>query len=121
MPELTNPHDRYFKQALSRPDVARDFLEHYLPPDVAAVLDVSAPELVKDSFVDQEMQEHLADLLYQVSLRTGEDAYVYVLFEHKSYPDPQIAFQLLRYMVRVWEYGLRQWGRLWPIMPPHLQ
>jgi predicted transposase/invertase (TIGR01784 family) len=39
------------------------------------------------------------------------------LFEHKIYGDSLVALQLLRYMVRVWDYGLRQRARLWPIVP----
>jgi hypothetical protein len=73
--------------------------------------------LVKDSFVDVELQTHYSDLLYKVRLLDGRDAYVYTLFEHKSVPDGLVAFQLLRYMVRVWEYALRQRARLWPILP----
>jgi predicted transposase/invertase (TIGR01784 family) len=117
MTELSNPHDRFFKEMLTQPEAANDFLRHYLPPEVAEQLDLTATELVKDSFVDAELQTHYSDLLYKVRLLGGGDAYVYTLFEHKSLPDGRVAFQLLRYMVRVWEYGLRQGERLWPIVP----
>ncbi len=113
MTELRNPHDKFFKEALTQPEAARDFL----PAEVAALLDLTELHLVKDSFVDETLQEHLADLLYEVRLLDGRDAYVYVLFEHKSYADPLVAFQVLRYMVRVWDYGLRQRARLWPVVP----
>jgi len=103
MSELSNPHDRFFKQVLARPEAASDFLAHYLPPEVARELDLTAPELVKDSFIDAELQQHLSDLLYRVRLRGGGEAYVYVLFEHKSAPEEWVAFQLLRYLVRIWE------------------
>jgi len=117
MPELANPHDKFFKEALTQPDAAREFLRYYLPAEVATLLDLSNLRLVKDSFVDETLQEHFSDLLYEVRLLDGRDAYVYVLFEHKSYADPLVAFQVLRYMVRVWDYGLRQRGQLWPILP----
>ena len=117
MPEITNPHDRFFRETLARPGAARAFMEHYLPAKVRAVLDVSEPQLEQDSFVDAELQAHRADLLYRVRLREGSGAYVYVLFEHKSVPDRWVAFQLLRYMVRIWERNLRERGQLWPIVP----
>ncbi len=63
MSEIANPHDSFFKDLLARPEVATDFLANYLPPEVAAELDVTAPELAKDSFVDAELQPHLSDLL----------------------------------------------------------
>jgi hypothetical protein len=84
MSELINPHDRFCKDLFARPGVAADFLANYLPPGVAGALDLSAPELVKDSFVDPELQEHFSDLLYRVRLKRGGTAFVYVLFEHKS-------------------------------------
>jgi predicted transposase/invertase (TIGR01784 family) len=118
MAELLNPHDRFFKEVFSRQDVARDFLQHYLPTDVVASFDLSTLETIKDTFIDQELQSHFSDLLYRVSLHdSGHNIYVYVLFEHKSYPDSLIAFQLLRYMVRVWEHTLKQHQRLAPILP----
>jgi predicted transposase/invertase (TIGR01784 family) len=62
--------------------------------------------------------EHSSDLLYQVALRRGgSPAYIYVLFEHKSYPDRMVAFQLLRYMVRIWERDRQQGLKLAPMMP----
>jgi len=117
MIDLANPHDRFFKEMLAQQEVANDFLRHYLPAEVAGLLDLTATELVKDSFVDAELQTHYSDLLYKVRLLDGRGAYVYMLFEHKSLPDELVAFQLLRTMVRVWEAALRQRGRLWPILP----
>jgi predicted transposase/invertase (TIGR01784 family) len=98
--------------------VATDFLANYLPPDVAAELDLTALELVKDSFVDVELQQHFSDLLYQVRLKRGGEAYAYVLFEHKSAPEAWVAFQVLRYLVRIWEQALEQKvKKLPPIFP----
>ena len=115
--DVINPHDKFFKEALTQPDAARTFLRDYLPADVAALLDLSRLQLVKDSFVDEALREHFSDLLYEVGLRDRGSVYVCVLFEHKSYVDPLVALQVLRYMVRVWDYSLRQRARLWPIIP----
>jgi predicted transposase/invertase (TIGR01784 family) len=118
MPEpLLHSHDRFFKEVFSRQETARNFLEHYLPPQVAALLDFSTLQVSKDTFIDTELQEHFSDLLYQVSRYDGQGTNVYILFEHKSYPDSQIAFQLLRYMVRIWEQALKQDQPLQPIVP----
>nr|MBP8292620.1 Rpn family recombination-promoting nuclease/putative transposase [Caldilineaceae bacterium] len=117
MAEIVNPHDKFFKEALTQPEAARIFLRDYLPAEVTAQLDLARLQLVKDSFVDETLQEQFSDLLYEVGLRDGGNAYVCVLFEHKSYVDPLVALQVLRYMVRVWDYGLRQRGRLWPVIP----
>jgi predicted transposase/invertase (TIGR01784 family) len=118
MAELSNPHDHFFRELLSQQETVRDFLRYYLPVEVVPLLDLSSPKLLKDSFIDPGLQEHFSDLLYQVALRKGgSPAYVYVLFEHKSYPDPMVAFQLLRYMVRIWERDQKHRTKLVPIMP----
>jgi predicted transposase/invertase (TIGR01784 family) len=116
--EPTNVHDLIFKETLSRLRSAIVFLAHYLPGNVTALLDLNSVERLPDSFVDPELREHFSDLLYRVKLRRGGDAFVFVLMEHKSSPDDTVAFQLLRYIVRIWEKHARQAkGKLPPIFP----
>ncbi|MEK7832858.1 MAG: Rpn family recombination-promoting nuclease/putative transposase, partial [Acidobacteriota bacterium] len=86
MPEIDNPHDAFFKAAFGRREVAADLLANYLPPEVAATLDLNTLEPIKDSFVDPELREHFSDLLYRVGLQGGGSAYACLLFEHKSTP-----------------------------------
>jgi len=69
MSEIANPHDSFFKDLLARPETAADFLANYLPPEAAAELDLTLPELVKDSFADPALQQHLSDLLFRVWLK----------------------------------------------------
>lgn len=114
---LINPHDSFFKEIFSRPEHARDFLQHYLPPDIVAVLDLASLTINKDTFIDPELQPHFSDLLYEVKLVDQASAYIYLLFEHKSYAEPLIAFQLLRYMTRIWEQALKEKQALVPIVP----
>ncbi|MBI3654701.1 MAG: Rpn family recombination-promoting nuclease/putative transposase [Acidobacteria bacterium] len=101
--DVKNPHDAFFKQLMSRLEVARDFLQNYLPEKVIAALDVRSLELVDGSFVDEELKDHLSDLIFRVKLKRGGKAYIYILFEHKSSPDKWVAWQVLRYSIRVWE------------------
>jgi predicted transposase YdaD len=58
--------------------------------------------VAKDNFIDEALAEHYSDLLYRVQLRAGKEAYVYLLFEHKSAPASRVALDLLRYLVRIW-------------------
>jgi predicted transposase/invertase (TIGR01784 family) len=115
---LSSPHDSFFKELFSRPEVAADFLANYLPPEIAAALDLSSLEIVKDSFVDEALRRHLSDLLYRVGLQGGGNAYACMLFEHKSEPYDLVSWQILRYKVRAWEQELRQGAaKLPPIIP----
>ncbi len=103
MAEITNPHDRFFREVFSRLAWSRDFLRTQLPPAIVETLVLETLELRSGSFLDEELQQYFSDLLFRVRLRTGRDAYVHVLLEHKSYIEHFVALQLLRYKVEVWE------------------
>jgi predicted transposase/invertase (TIGR01784 family) len=96
------PHDRFFK-VFGRSNVAAELLRCYLPPEIVALLDLSRIELDAESFVDDKLREHFSDLLYRVGLRSGDEACVQVLIEHKSYPDRWVHLQTLRYQTLEWE------------------
>ena len=119
MSDLTNPHDKFFKETFARIEIARDFFTHHLPTAVVQSLALDTLDLQPDSFIDPELQAQFADLLYRVQLTDTphETAYIYLLLEHKSYPDPDAPFQLLRYLVRIWERDLKKKEPLRPIMP----
>ncbi|MCS6845019.1 MAG: Rpn family recombination-promoting nuclease/putative transposase, partial [Caldilineales bacterium] len=112
-----NVHDRFFKQVFAEQAVAADFLRNYLPAEVVGLLDLTSLELAKESFVDAELRAQFSDLLYLVKRTDGQPAFVYVLFEHKSYADPLTSLQLLRYMGQIWDLGVRQKSRFVPIIP----
>jgi predicted transposase YdaD len=106
MPQpLANIHDAFFKQFMSRPELAGTFLREHLPNEVTSLLASEPPERVPGSFIDEELGQHHADLLFRVQLKSGGDALTYVLLEHKSSPDYGTPLQLLRYIVRI----LAQW------------
>ena len=115
MTTLNNPHDRFFKATFGRTEVAAEFLARYLPPAVAETLDWTTLRAEKDAFLDPELAQHPADLLYAVNLRAGgRGYYVHVLFEHKSYVESRINLDLLRYRVRIWEQWLNE-GNMGPL------
>lgn len=105
---LHHPHDAFFKHLFTRPEAAEGFVRHYLPAEVTALLEPGSLTICKDSFVDEALAEHYSDLLYRVNLKTGDEAYLYVLFEHKSALEPRVALDLLRYLVRIWDFLTKQ-------------
>ena len=50
--EIVDPHDTFFRQLLSDPVVAADFVQNYLPAEVVDLLDLSQLRIEKDTFVD---------------------------------------------------------------------
>jgi len=99
--KIQNPHDRFFKETFSNLEVARDFMENYLPEPILKIVDLNDLEIQSGSHVDEELSEVFSDMLFKTTINQ-RDGYLYFLFEHKSYPDRLVALQLLTYMVRIW-------------------
>lgn len=71
----------------------------------------SGPTLRHDSW----LRPGQADLLLSVQTVEGSEELVYVVVEHKSYPDKRVAVQLLRYVAGLWH----RWRRLpLPVIHP---
>lgn len=120
MSKITYPHDRFLKTLLSDPERAAHLLRERLPVEISELLSDELPELVAGSFVDQELQEYLTDRLFRVKTVHGQEAFLYILIDHKSYPDRFVAWQLLRYMIRAleqWERENPRWKQLPAIVP----
>lgn len=100
--DVYNPHDKFFKEMLGDVETAKDFIANYLPEKVLNVMDVNTLEVQKTSFINKDLQESHSDLLFKVNI-CNEEGYVYLLFEHKSYLDRGVVFQLLQYMIEIWE------------------
>jgi len=113
---MKNPHDRFFKESLSRTDMVTDFLENYLPDRLSGIIDIGNIRIQKDSFVDKKMNEFFSDVVYKVKCK-GKNAYLCFLFEHKSYPDSDVSIQLLKYMVSLWELKIKQNEKKFLIIP----
>ena len=105
--EINNPHDKFFKDSLSRKEVAIDFMDNYLPQDLLNLIDLDNIIIEKDSFIEKELEDFYSDILYKVDLAEKE-GYLYFLFEHKSYEYSKISLQLLKYMIKIWELKLKQ-------------
>lgn len=92
------PHDATFRQFLTQPEIARDFMELHLPQALRAICDLSTLKLESGSFVEDDLRHYFSDVLYSLKTSVG-DGYIHVLVEHQSTPDKHMAFRLIRYAV----------------------
>ncbi len=116
---IPNPHDRFFREAFTRKDVAQGFFREYLPPTLVRRLNLDTLSISKDSFIEKALREHFSDLLYTVHYR-DRPLYIYLLLEHKSHPWRWVGLQLLGYLLRIWELYRKQnpkANKLPPILP----
>ncbi len=98
-------HDNLVKHAFSDVENARGVLATALPAAIVARMDLSSLSLQPGTFVDENLQDRCSDLLYAARL-SGREALIYVLWEHKSGPEPLTPLQVMRYMVRIWDHHL---------------
>ncbi len=125
MADVHHPNDRFVKELLSHPDSARSLAREYLPADIVEQLDLSTLTPANSTWVDAELQEHFADLLFHCGwakklrrIQPNYQIFVALLVEHKSKPDRLIRLQLLRYQLLCWNEHLKH-GRLpLPIVIP---
>lgn len=111
-----NIHDRFFKETFGDLAVAKDFLNNYLPKTIQQYMKLETLLPQKDHFIDERLRESFSDLVFQVEI-AGNQGYLCFLFEHKSTPDKETPFQLLKYIVRIWEEKIREEKKL-PIVIP---
>ena len=116
MNQLNNPHDKFFKETFSRLEVAQSFIQEVFPPDLLERLNLSALKRVNDSFTDSELEEYLADIVYQTEY-AGQKTLVTLLFEHKSYVQKYPHLQLLQYILNVWKEERKQKKKLSVVIP----
>ena len=115
----STPHDLIFKQFLTDPAVAKDFMRLYLPVELQSYCDFNSIKLESGSFVEESLRSYISDILYSLKTTTG-DAYVYVLIEHQSTPDKHMAFRLLRYAVAAMQRHLDAGHTTLPLVIPIL-
>ena len=64
---ITNSHDKLFKETWSNKVNAKSFLENYLPEKILNITDLDSLELCKDSFISKNLKEFYSDMLYKVN------------------------------------------------------
>ena len=117
MADIYSPHDKFFRETWSRKEVVKSFLENQVPKAVSACLNTESLHLENGSFIDTELKAHFSDMLYSLETKGNHPIQLYLLFEHKSYPDDNLFLQFLRYMLKIFEAEYKQNKQLVPILP----
>src|SRR5699024_7549115 len=81
--------------------IIKDFIENNIPKEALDVIDMETIELIKDTFINKELEESFSDLIYRIKIN-NKDAYICFLLEHKSYKDKMTIFQVNKYIIESW-------------------
>ncbi|OAM80238.1 transposase, partial [Leptospira interrogans serovar Bataviae] len=96
---------------------AISFFKNSLPEKVIELLDLNRLELTQSSFISENLKEEQTDLLFQIPLKSGKKANVYLLFEHKSYLDEAVFSQLLGYISAIYKSQFKTDKRYSVVIP----
>ena len=105
--EISKPHDHLFRSVFRDEAEAAALLRAHLAEPVAGAVRWSSLARQDVTFIDDRLRDSESDLLFAVRRKTdGAPAWLYVLLEHQSKPDPLL--RLLKYSVRIWERDRRR-------------
>lgn len=113
------PHDAIFRQMLTQKEVARDFLQLYLPAQFLRICDLDTLQLTCGSFIEEDLRASYSDILYSLQTQHGA-GYIYALIEHQSSPDKLMAFRLIRYALAAMQRHLDAGHDTLPLVVPIL-
>ena len=114
---MPSSHDLFIKGILSNQTEAIDFFDCSLPESITKLLQLENLEFTKETFIGNDHKESRTDLLYKIPLKSGSFAYIYLLFEHKSYYDPKIFTQLLEYLSKIYNWQIENQENLTIVIP----
>ncbi len=109
-------HDSFFKGALGNPAVMAQVLRGLLPEEYTARMDFDHLVFLPGESVREGLGANRMDLVFSVPLG-GTEILLSVILEHKSRPDPRVHFQLLQYVLALWNRSLRNGQPPRPVLP----
>lgn len=104
---LHQPHDKFFKETFSTPEVAQEHLAAFLPPAITEHLQLGKMTLDTTAYISKKFKSFHADVVWSVPYKHGK-VKVVLLYEHKTAYDRHVHFQVLRYMIEIWEHCERK-------------
>jgi len=105
---ITHPHDAFTKYALSDPRRAETLFRSKLPETISSRVDWPTLKLQPSTFVDTDLRETRADLLFTARCHDHHELQFYLLLEGQSKPDPSMPLRLLAYHVAIYQEQFNQ-------------
>ena len=104
---IHQPHDGFFKHSLSSVTVAKDFLQAHLSPSITQRIQWDTLKMTNRSYVNQKLAQLHSDVVYTCQL-DKKSAYIYLLIEQQTKPDPLLPFRFLEYNVSLLKEHIAQ-------------
>jgi predicted transposase/invertase (TIGR01784 family) len=106
--KVSSPHDAIFKTLFENQALATELFQAVLPAGISECLNWKAIQREHASFIDFELKNSHADLLYRVPTLDKKEVFLYCLCEHQSVADAMMPLRFLTYMCRIWEHHRKE-------------
>ena len=114
---MATPHDTAWKLLFSFPEMVRDLLAGFVPPEWVSDLDLSAPTRHPEGQVTDDARERHPDRVWEVGMRDRSGS-VLVTLEFQSTVDRTMAVRVLVYTAMLYQDRLRRSSaELPPVLP----
>ncbi|MGI6394141.1 MAG: Rpn family recombination-promoting nuclease/putative transposase [bacterium] len=110
-------HNNLFGKVFHEIENTNDFIRGALPAGIVKKLDFSTSVIQSTSHVDDSLRSHLSDFVIKIKTKEDDDVDLYFLFEHKSYKDKDILWQLLKYQYLMLEEDFKAKRKFRIIIP----
>ena len=107
-------HDSFFKNIFKNPKYIKELLQVIFPPEVLAHTRLDDVVVQDSEFITIGGRQLRADLVASLPLKgdaSGVSVTISLIFEHKSYKDPDAIIQIMEYYVELCREQRRQWDK----------
>ena len=120
--KIAHLHDFFFRLVYANPLYAADLLSLAFSKKELSLFNLKTLKSEKDTYLagveEGILEERRTDLVFSIRLKnTRRKAHIFLLFEHKSYQDPKVFLQLLRYQTSI--YSQDPYAVVLPIVVYH--
>ena len=114
--EVNNPHDAFFIENFSNKEIASSFIRGTFPVNIVNNLDLTTLQIDNNTYSDEELKKYFSDIVYNCKYKEL-DIKISLLFEHKSFIPDYPFKQILKYMIKIWDYAEKQKENIIPVIP----
>jgi len=108
MSDIPKIHDKFFKEVFSHKKQMQDLIKNLFPIEIVENLDFETLQRDETEYLNSDLDEHYSDLVFDCIYKKTTELKIVFLFEHKSYFEKNIYFQLLTYILNIWDVSIKK-------------
>ncbi|MCG5505426.1 Rpn family recombination-promoting nuclease/putative transposase, partial [Ectothiorhodospira variabilis] len=107
---MSNHHDTGYKELFSYPELVRQLIEGFAPPEVAAMMDFATLTDHSGSYITPLFGEKFEDKVWSVEVTWNgarQRVFVYLLLEFQSTVDHRLPIRMLHYVACFYDHLIK--------------